>query len=599
MKKIILILFLLLFPSPIQAKSAAYDVTTMSIAEIQEAVEAGVINYEMLTEIYLERIAFYNDSYNAVSFINKDAVDQARKLDLEYQKTGRRSSLHGIPVIVKDNIDVVGFPTNASSRVLVSNYPKKNAVIVQKLLDAGAIVIAKGRMHEFALSSLNSYNSYGNVYNALDKNYTPYGSSGGVTVSVALSFATFGIGTDTNSSIRTPASAANLIGLRPTMGSINMDGIVPYDKERDIAGPITKYATDAAIVMSIISDKKYDNVIVEKDLSKYKFGFLKELYDDTSTSEEIFIGKTDPKITALMNDLFDKFRGYGADVKVLSDFYNQAMFQIPKSTTTGILFCYDFNQYIKGTTGPISSYSDMLKENSYISNLEYYNDMCDTDYRNTDEYKEKIIRKETFKNYIINYMKKNEIDFLIYPTTKAQIPLISEVEVTSSLSPLIAPVTGMPAINLQLGFIDKLPYGFEIIGLDNSEDDLLKISLFYDTKNNSYKGVEDAPKLYEINDDIKELLEFHTKYQNNPLYKNLTKKSSEALLNMNDGSEVGLLLNEYKTFSPPVLDIMIEKFKTDYFIIISLFIAMILVILIAYNYLKLSTARKKIINKKT
>ena len=168
MKKILLfIATFFIFTSTLFA-SPAIDITKMSISDIQDAVDKGLINYEQLTQLYLDRIDEYSDTYNSISYVNEDAISIAKELDLEYVKSGRRSMLYGIPVIVKDNIDVLGFPTTASSRALKDNYPTSDALIIKRLKEAGAIIIAKGRMSEFAFSATESYNSYGNVYNAYD-----------------------------------------------------------------------------------------------------------------------------------------------------------------------------------------------------------------------------------------------------------------------------------------------------------------------------------------------------------------------------------------------------------------------------------------------
>lgn len=149
---------------------APIDILTMSITEIQQAVDLGIINYEIIAKIYLERINEYNDEFDAIISINNNIVEEAKKLDEQYKKTGRTSMLFGIPVVVKDNIDCEGMPTTAGAKGLSDNYPKQNATIVQNLLDAGALIIGKANMSEFAFSAAISSSSYGSVKNAYNKN---------------------------------------------------------------------------------------------------------------------------------------------------------------------------------------------------------------------------------------------------------------------------------------------------------------------------------------------------------------------------------------------------------------------------------------------
>lgn len=252
--------FLLLFFIPsgfVFASSLPVDPSYMNIYEIQEAIDYGYFTYETLMKFYLERIEAYDEQYHAFITLNEDALKQARQMDLEYQKTGRRSLLHGLPIAVKDNIDVVGFPTTAGTKALLDSYPYKNAPLIQKLLDAGAIIIGKTNMSEFALYAAESNSSFGKVTNAYHTKYTSYGSSGGTAVAVAANFAVAGIGTDTGVSIRLPSSANGVVGMRGTYGLIDTDGIIKFDDSRDVAGPITRNVEDNAILLSILTDIKY------------------------------------------------------------------------------------------------------------------------------------------------------------------------------------------------------------------------------------------------------------------------------------------------------------------------------------------------------
>ena len=268
--KIILILIALI-PIKLHATSSIINIDKLNIVEIQENIDKGYLTYETLTKIYLERIEKYNEQYDAIITINQNAIAEAKLLDEEYKKSGRRSLMHGIPIIVKDNIDVKGLPTTNGTKALLDSYPYENAPIIQKLIDAGAIVLAKTNMDEFAFHAEHSSSSFGMVKNAYNLEYSSYGSSGGTAVGVAVA----GIGTDTGSSIRIPASANNLVGLRPTTSLIDNKGIIKFEVTRDVAGPITKYVIDNAIMLEIINNqgKKYTNF--NKDISEIKIGVFK------------------------------------------------------------------------------------------------------------------------------------------------------------------------------------------------------------------------------------------------------------------------------------------------------------------------------------
>ena len=213
MYKKIFILFLALFHLNVFALTEApIDITNMDITTISDALDKKIITSENLIKIYLERIEKYNDKYNALITVNDNAISEAQKLDEERANGNVRSILHGIPIIVKDNIDALNMPTTDGSKNLSDNYPIKDAEAIKKLKDAGAIIIAKSNMSKYAFYASSSTSDFGTVKNAYNIKYSSYGSSGGSAVSVALNFAVAALGTDTNSSVRLPASANSLVG---------------------------------------------------------------------------------------------------------------------------------------------------------------------------------------------------------------------------------------------------------------------------------------------------------------------------------------------------------------------------------------------------
>ena len=217
MKKCIVIILFTLFIQSVNALTEApIDVLSMSINEIQEARSKNIITYEQLTKIYLDRINEYNKIYNSYITINDKAIDEAKAMDKLYEEKGLISKMMGIPIAVKDNIDVYGMPTTAGTKSLSDNYPNKDADVIKKLRDAGTIFLGKTNMSELAFSARISKSSYGHTYNAYNTKYTPYGSSGGSASVVGSALAVAALGTDTSASIRTPSSANNAYGLRPT-----------------------------------------------------------------------------------------------------------------------------------------------------------------------------------------------------------------------------------------------------------------------------------------------------------------------------------------------------------------------------------------------
>lgn len=234
----------------------------LNILQIQALIEEGKLTSSELTQYYIERIKKYNDKFNAVSEINEEAIKLSNELDEERRVSGRRSLLHGIPVLLKDNINTdcnKKLHTTAGAIVLKDLYANYDAFIVKKLKDAGAVILGKTKLSEFAnFISVDSPNGFsalgGQVINPYG-NFDVGGSSSGSGVAAATGMCQVAIGTETSGSIISPASRNSVVGVKPTVGLVSRYGIVPLSWTQDIAGPITRNVIDSAITLNIISGK--------------------------------------------------------------------------------------------------------------------------------------------------------------------------------------------------------------------------------------------------------------------------------------------------------------------------------------------------------
>jgi len=482
---------------------APIDILTMSITEIQQAVDLGLIDYETIVKIYLERINEYNDEFDAIISVNKNIVEQAKKLDEQYKESGRTSMLFGIPVVVKDNIDCIGMPTTGGAKGLSDNYPNKNAPIVQNLLDAGALIIGKANMSEFAFSAAISSSSYGTVKNAYDKKLTSYGSSGGTAVAVTTGMAPLGIGTDTNSSIRVPSSAANLVGLRPTYNLLASDGIINYDASRDTAGPMTKYTSDNAMLLEVLTGNKKDYTSYKDNKEKIKIGVVSQFVEGDSALSYTKATKTTAKVVLdLFNVTIDKLEEQGIEVVYIDSLYNTKAYNYYSSTIGGWTMCYFFNKYIKNTKSSVRNFRQLVNKGGYIQDLPSYAVACNDSISTFNKYQAK---HDEYEEYIEKQMDKYDVDVLAYPTTKNKITTIKSASVTSP-SFAISPVTGMPAISIPMGFgTDNLPYGIEMVAKDNNEATLYAISDML-VEEKDFQISKLTPALYDINDNVTRLV---------------------------------------------------------------------------------------------
>lgn len=238
------------------AQAAQFDLAETSIADIQAATEAGALSAEKLMTLYLARIEAYEDRgpiINAITSLNQDALAEARALDRERREKGARSLLHGIPVVLKDNIDSVGLPNTGGSIFLAGHMPSTDAYLVKGLRDAGAIILAKVNPGDFASAGSGRTTISGQTRNPHNPLYSPAGSSSGTGAAVGAWFAPLGIGTDTGGSLRSPTSVNGLVGLKPTTGLISRGGNIPTCMAFDSAGPMTRSVADLAISLGFMT----------------------------------------------------------------------------------------------------------------------------------------------------------------------------------------------------------------------------------------------------------------------------------------------------------------------------------------------------------
>ncbi len=237
-----------------QAKSFHLEETTVS--NIHAAMKSGNLTCRQLVQLYLKRIEAYDKqgpAINSIILTNPKALATATELDSSFAKSGLTGPLHCIPVVLKDNYNTADMPTTGGSLTLKDFVPQKDAFITQKLREAGAIILAKANLHEFAVWGETVSSLGGQTLNPYDLKRTPGGSSGGTGAAIAANFGVIGLGTDTVNSIRSPASACNLVGFRPTRGLVSRSGIIPYSLTQDMAGPITRTVTDAVVTLDAIA----------------------------------------------------------------------------------------------------------------------------------------------------------------------------------------------------------------------------------------------------------------------------------------------------------------------------------------------------------
>ncbi|MGH9384420.1 MAG: amidase [Vicinamibacterales bacterium] len=249
----------------------------MTIAEAAPRIARGELRSERVTEECLDRIRDLNPKLNAfITITADDALDQARAADKEIAGGRYRGPLHGIPVSLKDLIDLAGTPTTAASRVRQHHAATSDAVVTTHLKDAGAVFVGKTNLHEFAFGTTSEDSAFGIARNPVDPSRSPGGSSGGSAIAVATGMSLGTVGTDTGGSIRIPAAACGLVGLKPEWGEISAEGVVPLSRQLDHVGPLARSVTDAWLQYNALlpSAKRRTSALEATPISRLRFGML-------------------------------------------------------------------------------------------------------------------------------------------------------------------------------------------------------------------------------------------------------------------------------------------------------------------------------------
>ena len=310
----------------LSAAEKTFSLEETTIAEIQEAVVAGALSSEKLAELYLARIAAYDRAgprLNSIIYINPNAKAEAAALDKERAEKGPRGPLHGIPVLLKDNVDVANMPTTNGSAVMKDAIPPEDGSITKALRAAGAVILGKAAMGEFAGGSYNSVR--GQTLNPYNVKRATGGSSSGSGAAISANFGVLAVGTDTSTSVRGPASYTGIVGLRPTTGLISRAGIAPKNLNFDSAGPMARNVTDLALMMNVLAfpDPKDPKSVeawgeVEKldPTARNGVDFTKALDKDALKGKKLGVLRDlfegDPEINALAEKAIATMKDLGA-----------------------------------------------------------------------------------------------------------------------------------------------------------------------------------------------------------------------------------------------------------------------------------------------
>ena len=474
-----------------QDKSIRLD--ELTVADIHAAYRAGTFTCEELMKAYLQRIDSINPRINAITYLNPQLLQQARDLDAAYKQTGELRPLHGIPLIVKDNYETAGLPTTAGSNALVRFVPQTNAWMVQKLLDAGAVILAKSNMAEWAFSPMHTESStFGITRNPYDTTRLPAGSSGGTAAAIAANIGVLGLGTDTGNSIRGPSSHCALVGFRPSLGLVSRQGIVPLYLRNDVGGPMCRTVTDALRVLQATAGVDAEDPLTYYGESYVKEDYLRFLKADGLSGKRIGVLRVlsedmDPGIRLVYEQAIRDLRRLGADVV---DSLEIPGFDDLRTNQWCADFRKDIETYLtqRVQIDSVQTIEDILRIGTHSDftrqRLEYQRshiDRPDGEVPCGTPFDDPL--RIAFREAIEKVMDDQVIDAIVYPTwtyPPAHIDRFRE-EYRGDNSQVIAPHTGQPAITVPMGFnADGLPAGIQFLGRLFDESTLIEIAYGYE-----------------------------------------------------------------------------------------------------------------------
>ena len=494
-------------------QSPRFSYVEATIADIQQTILAGTLSCEDIVSGYIRRIETYDKSsgLNAITQINPNALDYAAELDRRLQDGQPLPELFCAPLLVKDNFDTFDMVTTGGSLALRDSIPPDDAFMIRRLREAGAIVLAKTNMAEWAFSPRQTVSSsFGRTANAYDLNHVPAGSSGGTASGVAASFGVAGMGSDTGNSIRGPSSHLALFGIRSTLGLTSRDGVIPLSFDRDITGPMTRTVEDGVRLFNIIAgydpndalsvpdkrDADYRVFLNSDGLAGKRLGVFRALVDHEDA---------DPEITALFLEAVAELQAAGVTIvdPFVIDNFEQLSDEIP--------FCgrfrYDVGQYLSTLDSPplldvnevlISGEIAEETKGSFNFYAQFPLDIPPDEWEPPcPTWPNHPQRNQLLANTVMA-MDAANVDALVFPSWSnppAHIDRANE-EYRGDNNQQLVPDTGLPAVTVPMGFWqNRLPAGIQFVGRPYAEGILFEIAYAYEQRTQHRRSPPNFAKL--------------------------------------------------------------------------------------------------------
>jgi amidase len=493
-------------PGAQRATAGAYDAFEKSVRELQADMASGATTSVELVRFYLRRIAAFDQvgpALNAVLALNPQAEAVATGLDAERRRGRTRGPLHGIPVLIKDNLDTSDMPTTGGCLALSGRVPRQDAFQVRRLRDAGAVVLGKLNLHELALGLTTVSSLGGQTLNPYDLSRAPGGSSGGSGVAAAANFAAFTIGTDTSGSIRIPASHNAIVGLRPTAGLSSRGGVIPFGHTQDTAGPMARTVADVAVALDATAGPDPGDPVTAAATGKTPTSYASSLQEEALRGARLgvlaeFFGSApeDQPVAAVVRRAVADMTGRGATAIDVAVPNLGALLMASNLLTQELKF--DLREYLRQPpAAAVRSLEALLASGLHTAQFQGFvegaNSLPD-DYPASDDYRKRLEARELLRRAVVEVMDANRLDALVYPTVRRIAPVIGGNQLGSNAG--LSAQSGCPAISVPAGAVEGgFPVGVELLGRPFSEPVLLALAFAYEQATRRRRPPASTPRL--------------------------------------------------------------------------------------------------------
>lgn len=496
------LLCIVLLAASTACSSEAPDYAEVSIAELQDQMHRGEVSSERLVSWYLDRIDAIDQSgpsLNAILETNPDALQIARALDEERRQSGPRGPMHGIPVILKANIDTADkMHTSAGSLAISDHRPTVDAFIVSRLRDAGAVILGKANLSEWAnfrseRSSSGWSSVGGQTRNPYDTARNPCGSSSGSAVAVAANLTAVAVGTETNGSVVCPSGINGIVGIKPTLGLLSRNGIIPIAHSQDTAGPMARSVRDAAILLGAMAGTDANDP-ASVGLADTPDNFTSNLTADGLDGKRIGIIRSyygagsNPGVDDLFNQSIELLRSKGAeivdDIEIDTADMGSASYEV-------LLYEFktDLNKYLQQSGAPLGSLAEIIEFNSAngdavmpIFGQDILLKAQEKGPLTDSEYLEALATsKRIAKSGLDDAMSEHGLDALIAPTNgPAWMTDHANGDTFHIGSSSLAAISGYPSITVPAGFVSSLPIGVTFMGAFGRDKQLIELAYAFE-----------------------------------------------------------------------------------------------------------------------